>query len=79
LVTDSAPQIIALRVQGGKCGGSSRQVEGGVVVEEADRSQGEPQRATGITGQSSGRGKWVIPKVCQSTMSWPSMSRSAAT
>jgi hypothetical protein len=39
----------------------------------------KPQRATGITGQSSGRGKWVIPKVCQSTMSWPSMSRSAAT
>ena len=39
----------------------------------------KPQLATGITGQSSGRGKWVIPKVCQRTMSRPSMSRSAAT
>jgi hypothetical protein len=39
----------------------------------------KPQVATGITGQSSGRGKWVIPNVCHRTMSWPSMSRSAAT
>ena len=39
----------------------------------------KPQVATGITGQSSARGKWVIPKVCQRTMSWPSRSRSAAT
>ena len=39
----------------------------------------KPQVATGITGQSSGRGKWVIPKVWHRTMSWPSISRSAAT
>jgi hypothetical protein len=39
----------------------------------------KPQWATGITGQSSGRGKCVIPKVCHRTMSQPSMPRSAAT
>jgi hypothetical protein len=39
----------------------------------------KPQWATGITGQSSGRGKWSIPKVCHSTMSSPSIPRSAAT
>src|SRR5580692_1061662 len=37
-----------------------------------------PQRATGMTGQSSGRGTCVGPNVCQTTMSWPSMSRSPA-
>ena len=37
-----------------------------------------PHRATGITGQSSGRGKCVGPNVCQTTMSAPSMSRSPA-
>ena len=31
-----------------------------------------------MTGQSSTRGKWVGPKVCQSTMSSPSSERSAA-
>ncbi len=38
----------------------------------------KPQRATGMTGQSSGRGTWVGPNVCQSTMSVPSMSWSPA-
>ena len=38
----------------------------------------KPQVTTGMTGQSSGRGKCVIPKVCHRTMSAPSMSRSAA-
>ena len=38
----------------------------------------KPVRVTGITGQSSGRGTCVGPKVCHITMSWPSMSRSAA-
>jgi uncharacterized protein len=38
----------------------------------------KPQRATGMTGQSSGRGMWVGPKVCHRTMSAPSMSRSCA-
>ena len=29
----------------------------------------KPQYSTGITGQSSGRGIWVNPKVCQTTRS----------
>src|ERR1019366_6443573 len=37
-----------------------------------------PHRLTGITGQSSGRGKWVGPNVCHSTTSAPSMSWSPA-
>jgi hypothetical protein len=39
----------------------------------------KPQVAMGITGQSWGRGKCVIPKVCHRTMSWPWIPRSAAT
>ena len=38
----------------------------------------KPTVSTGMMGQSSVRGKWVSPKVCQTTMSWPSMSRSWA-
>ena len=38
----------------------------------------KPQYSTGITGQSSGRGRWVTPKVCQATMSVPTSERSAA-
>ena len=38
----------------------------------------KPHRATGMTGQSSGRGMWVGPNVCHTTMSAPSMSRSPA-
>ena len=38
----------------------------------------KPVLVTGITGQSSSRTKCVGPNVCQRTMSWPSMSRSAA-
>jgi uncharacterized protein (DUF2236 family) len=39
----------------------------------------KPVLVTGITGQSSSRTKCVGPNVCHTTMSWPSMSRSAAT
>src|SRR5208282_5937678 len=38
----------------------------------------KPQRATGMTGQCSGRGTWVGPNVCHTTMSAPSMSWSPA-
>ena len=34
--------------------------------------------STGMTGQSSGRGTWVTPKVCQSTTSVSTSDRSAA-
>ena len=37
-----------------------------------------PVLVTGITGQSSVRTTCVGPNVCHTTMSWPSMSRSAA-
>ena len=36
-----------------------------------------PQYSTGITGQSSGRGEWETPKVCQATMSVSTRERSA--
>ena len=42
-----------------------RDVEGRVAVEEARTGTSEkPVYSTGITGQSSGRGMWVTPKVC---------------
>ena len=37
-----------------------------------------PQYSTGITGQSSGRGEWVMPKVYQATSSASTRDRSAA-
>src|SRR6266508_3110957 len=68
---------ISVRRRGG--GGSPRQVEDGLRSKKPTGLMVKPQWATGITGQSSGRGKWVIPKVCHRTMSRPSMPRSAAT
>jgi len=38
-----------------------------------------PVWSVGMTGQSSGRGKWVRPKVCHSTMSLFSIGASSAT
>ncbi len=37
----------------------------------------KPAYSTGITGQSSGRGTWVTPNVCQTTRSVFSIGRSA--
>jgi hypothetical protein len=37
-----------------------------------------PQYSTGMTGQSSGLGEWVTPKVCQATISVPTNDLSAA-
>ena len=39
----------------------------------------KPAYSTGMTGQSSGRGTWVTPKVCHTTMSVSSMDRFSAT
>ena len=38
----------------------------------------KPTYSTGMTGKSSGRQKWVVPTVCQSTTSVPATGRSAA-
>ena len=38
----------------------------------------KPAYSTGITGQSSGRGTWVTPRVCQTTTSVSSTDRFAA-
>ena len=38
----------------------------------------KPVYSTGMTGQSSGRGMWVTPKECHSTMSVSTMGRSSA-
>ena len=38
-----------------------------------------PAYSTGMIGQSSGRGTWVTPKVCQTTIGWSSTGRSAFT
>jgi hypothetical protein len=62
-------------VQWGAGGGTSRV---GLRSKKPVGLRMKPQRATGMTGQSSGRGTWVGPNVCHTTMSWPSMSRSAA-
>ena len=55
-----------------------RHVERRVAVEEADRLEREADVATGITGQSSGRGMWWLPNVYQTTTSVSSIGRSAA-
>lgn len=39
----------------------------------------KPQYLTGITGESSGRGTWVNPKLCQTTMSVFSIDRFCGT
>lgn len=51
---------------------------GNVVGLSPAGMSGKPQRSTGITGQSSGRGTWVTPKVCHTTTSVPVRDRSAA-
>ena len=38
----------------------------------------KPVDSTGMTGQSSGRGTWVTPKECHSTMSVSTTERSRA-
>ena len=54
-------------------------IEYGAAVKESSGRSLKPTVSTGMMGQSSVRGKWVRPKVCQTTMSCPSMSRSWAT
>src|SRR5215216_5205936 len=72
--------------QGGRLGGGGEGGRGhlgrsrmGLRSKKPTGRRVKPQVTTGMTGQSSGRGKCVIPKVCHRTMSAPSMSRSAAT
>jgi hypothetical protein len=59
--------------------GGRRHVQGGLRSKKPVGLSTKPQRATGMTGQSSGRGTCVGPNVCQTTMSSPSISRSPAT
>src|SRR5690242_14451818 len=51
----------------------------GLRSKKPDGLSVKPHVSTGMTGQSSGRGKCVAPNVCQSTMSCPAMSRPCAT
>ena len=67
--TSARPEQCAPRVGGMSSAGLRSKNPTGLRV--------NPAWSTGMTGQSSGRGKWVGPKVCQMTMSSPSIGRSA--
>ena len=66
------------RQPAGQCGDGGGTSSVGLRSKKPVGLSVNPQRATGMTGQSSGRGTWVGPNVCQTTMSSPSMSRSPA-
>ena len=59
-------------------GGRSRTSSAGLRSKKPTGISMKPVYSTGITGQSSGRTKWVTPNVYQSTTSVSSSGRSAA-
>src|SRR5207237_4363364 len=61
-----------------QCAGDGGRSSAGLRSKNPTGTSVKPAYSTGITGQSSGRAKWVIPNVYQSTTSASASGRSAA-
>ena len=66
------------RCYSSQCAGDGGTSRAGFRSKKPTGESRKPVDSTGMTGQSSGRGMWVRPNVCQTTTSVSATGRSAA-